>query len=713
MEADLQEQVRFCNKEVQQDLDLLHEQVIQEVYDSVSQELTAVAQRLGGMHGEISTELQGLRSAVGQLQQESSWLRSAREQDLVTHKQQSLEAAQNAASKAAEELTGALKREAAVLRGEAKETVAAFSTDISELRAKLEQQAQETTQQSQGSEGRWAEKTEASQKRMQALVEELRGDAKAESTERARLQSAIEDGRAAAENSFAHLQEGLRGEAMVCEARFREAQAAVAELEARQKAALKEVLANASGKTEQNEIRVKYELETLKESVTKDLEDRINDQEVKLNQLGEKCQQELDFAHCAWARNLTWTADIDLESLKHAGTLDICSPDFTAAGLRPLRLQLRLSRQGSGGGGAIASNGHLESDGKAQKWECGAFLTAPAGRVSFRLSIAGRTQGFAAEFGEAGEWGSQKLVILERVPSKLSVTLEILDVTAPVAGSMPPALTASVQMTDAPQAASRETAALRSTMVKRIEWRIGRVSERLAQAKEAANNIGDEEALEPLCSPPFSAAGFDNLQLQLYPLGYRPRGEETCGFFLVCPKGLYIKCRAFIGDQVRNFEHQYDIREPYGRGSFCRLGDKADADDCVVVGIEFLEVREEKTTQVRGGPFGNIADQLKIVSNPSVGGMDIVRELRELPSVAGGASNALGPDKKVKSRQKPSAGKGIDLMRATAPASVLSQLSASRSLPSLLPQVPTFANSMSSNFPMPMSPEMKTAGKWK
>jgi len=216
-----------------------------------------------------------------------------------------------------------------------------------------------------------------------------------------------------------------------------------------------------------------------------------------------------------------------------------------------------------------------------------------------------------------------------------------------------------------------------------------------------------------LCSPPFSAAGFDNLQLQLYPLGYRPRGEETCGFFLVCPKGLYIKCRAFIGDQVRNFEHQYDIREPYGRGSFCRLGDKADADDCVVVGIEFLEVREEKTTQVRGGPFGNIADQLKIVSNPSIGGMDIVRELRELPSGVGGASNALGPDKKVKSRQKPSAGKGVDLMRATAPASVLSQLSASRSLPSLLPQVPTFANSMSSNFPMPMSPEMKTAGKWK
>ena len=71
-----------------------------------------------------------------------------------------------------------------------------------------------------------------------------------------------------------------------------------------------------------------------------------------------------------------------------------------------------------------------------------------------------------------------------------------------------------------------------------------------------------------------------------------------------------MKCRAFIGDQVRIFEHQYDSREPYGRGSFCRLADRIDSDDCITCGIEFIEVRQELTTQVRGCPVGNMVDQL-------------------------------------------------------------------------------------------------------
>jgi len=230
--------------------------------------------------------------------------------------------------------------------------------------------------------------------------------------------------------------------------------------------------------------------------------------------------------------------------------------------------------------------------------------------------------------------------------------------------------------------------------------------------------MGDEEALEPLCSPPFAAAGFEGLQLQLYPLGYRPRGEESCGFFLVCPKGLYVKCRAYIGDQVRNFEHQYDVREPYGRGSFCRLADKADADDCVVCGIEILEVRQEQTTQVKGGPFGNVADQLKIVTNPSAGGMEAVRELRELPSGGG-----TGLEKKSRGRHRhmsttssnlmSSTFQGTSSMRATMPPSHSHSqtMHESKSLPSLLPAVSggfgAKATATMSSFPM--SPALKQA----
>merc|ERR1711862_596770 len=90
-----------------------------------------------------------------------------------------------------------------------------------------------------------------------------------------------------------------------------------------------------------------------------------------------------------------------------------------------------------------------------------------------------------------------------------------------------------------------------------------------------------------------------------------------------------MKCRAFVGDASRTFEHHYESREPFGLNSFCRLSDKIRDDDSVVCGVEFLEVRQEKPVRVHGGAFGNITDHLKISINPNVNGMDTVRELRE------------------------------------------------------------------------------------
>jgi len=62
--------------------------------------------------------------------------------------------------------------------------------------------------------------------------------------------------------------------------------------------------------------------------------------------------------------------------------------------------------------------------------------------------------------------------------------------------------------------------------------------------------------------------------------------------------------RTFVGDSVRVFDHAFDDATPYGRGSFCRLAEKADTHDCVVCGVELLEVREEVTTRMRPGAFG-------------------------------------------------------------------------------------------------------------
>merc|ERR1719362_278936 len=155
------------------------------------------------------------------------------------------------------------------------------------------------------------------------------------------------------------------------------------------------------------------------------------------------------------------------------------------------------------------------------------------------------------------------------------------------------------------EAAARESSALRSSLVRRVEWRIARVSERLAAARTSLESVGNEEG--PICSPPFAAAGAEGLQLQLYPLGYRSRNDDMCGLFLVCPKGMHVKCRISVGDAFRTFEHEFEAREPYGRGSLCRLSDKADRDDTVVCAVEFLEVRLAQSSQVRIGPFGSTA----------------------------------------------------------------------------------------------------------
>lgn len=691
--AEMQEQVRHCNQEIQKDLDCLHKQVLAEVHSAVTQELVAVAQGLAQLRAELLAEVEALRGTSAELRQQAQQdqrMRSVREQDVKDTAEK--------LAKVCADLRKDLQSEIAALRQLSASLDERLQQEMAEGFAEVWSRVQEEpglrqTQDEQLAK-RLEERTAAIEHHMEILVQELRRETEAEASERSQLQVSVQENLGGVEKSLAQLEEALRGGALVSEARFRESQAAMAALEQRQQAAIRETFAGVVGKSEEVGLRAKYELETFREGLAAEFRERLHTTEKKMKQLGEDCREEFAFAHSSWARTIEWTAEVDIEKLEHDGKCDVGSPFFTAAGLRPLRLQLRLSRQ--------------QEPGKPLRWACGAFLRAPHGKVSFRLTIAGRMQAFAADFAEASEWGSQKLVLLERVPQRVAVSLEILDVVALIPGTVgggQPALVASVQMTDAAQAAAKEAALIRSTMVRRVEWRVSRITERLAAAREAGSSMGDDEALEPLLSPPFAAAGFEGLQLQLYPLGYRPRGDEACGFFLTCPKGMYVKCKAFVGDNVRNFEHQYDTREPYGRGSFCRLIDKVDADDCVVCGVEFLEVRQEQTTQVRGGPFGNTADQLKLVNNPSVGGMEVIRELKELPGPSGEKKPAKGYRKASTGRENALVGSGYNqgiaaAMRATAPLLASTSMSESKSLPSLLPTVSSFGMGAGSTGPV-------------
>merc|ERR1719161_741165 len=132
-------------------------------------------------------------------------------------------------------------------------------------------------------------------------------------------------------------------------------------------------------------------------------------------------------------------------------------------------------------------------------------------------------------------------------------------------------------------------------MVRRVEWQIAEINERILRSAE---EDPDEDPL--IMSPQFSAAGIENMQIYLYPKGYRTKHEGVCGLFLLCPQGVYVKCRAYVGDVEKVFEHHFEETPPvpYGRGSFCQIARQVDQQsDTLTVGIELLEIQQETHTK--------------------------------------------------------------------------------------------------------------------
>jgi len=389
---------------------------------------------------------------------------------------------------------------------------------------------------------------------------------------------------------------------------------------------------------------VNASIDTLQEHVddcTEELGSRLDDHGSDILQIS----NEVNYAHACWARRIEWTAEVDAEQLDRDGKVEVTSKLFTAGGLRGLQLCLK-----------IASSG--------KHYVCGGYLRAPEGKVAFRLRIGKTVQNFTGIFNDAPEWGSQRIAVLDKVGPTVMMRLDILDVSTPVlkgpelvsvgrAPALPSGITGGMQIADAKRAATQEVEVMQSRMVRKIEWKIARISERIKSAAESFEEFGDDEELEPICSPPLAAAGLEGLQLQLYPLGSIARDDMQiwsptsrrvpggsgkrlcCGLFLICPGGTYVKCRAFVGDASRTFDHHYATREPFGINNFCRLSDKIRDDDFVTCGIEFLEVRHERPVKVHGGAFGNVADHLKVTFSPNLAGMETVRELREVKSGPG------------------------------------------------------------------------------
>eukprot|EP00929_Paragymnodinium_shiwhaense_P101502 TRINITY_DN64647_c0_g1_i1.p1 TRINITY_DN64647_c0_g1~~TRINITY_DN64647_c0_g1_i1.p1 ORF type:complete len:923 (-),score=208.45 TRINITY_DN64647_c0_g1_i1:245-2944(-) len=653
------------------------------------------SQRVEEEMSSLKEELQSLKLRLDRLPHEQS-AKAAQE---IAQVLASVQASAREASKAEAGKALAAAREAAQeqMQEALKEAARLAASETNTLEAKLQVELEAVRKRLEG-----CANIDVLEEKLNSAAEELNGELQVECSERLRLASslhaldaesktlqeelhslrqstsgmgsALEDiGQALAaavqetrrvtsqtDEALSRSRESLEQLGQISEARFQDTQGALRDLERRLGCSLEDALKDVSGSVSQRIAVLAGDMSHLNEGLAKQASTvdtmaskvaglDVNHLQTAVQRISQECQEGLNEVRASFARVVDWTASINGDDLRRNGRLDAASPLFTAACLTGLQLKLMVVESSKG-------------------YNIGVFLRAPDCKMSFRLCVAGKSHSFEGSvFGSDGsgaqEWGHPRIAVLREasLPEEMLVRVDIIDVVAAVstgiasskdsAGSAAPSpsiLSGQLRLADVEKAAAREAAAIKAGLVKKVEWRITRIADRIAAAKRAAaKDAFDDEALEPLISPPFAAAGLEGLQMQLWPLGYRPkegRGDDMCGFFLTCPRGVSVKCKAFVGDAFRTFEHHYDAREPYGRGSFCRLAEKAGNDDTVVCAIEFLEVQQEATGQIRAGPFGAVADRLKVVMSPGGGGMDAVRELVE---VKGGPHHAAPAGKQV------------------------------------------------------------------
>lgn len=99
---------------------------------------------------------------------------------------------------------------------------------------------------------------------------------------------------------------------------------------------------------------------------------------------------------------------------------------------------------------------------------------------------------------------------------------------------------------------------LRSRMVGRVEWNLEQVI--LLQRCFPKGNC--------LCSPVFSAGGFEDLQLVFYPSGDDSARECYCSFFLHCPQESALQCWLSVGKTRREAPRLREKLGRFGRSNF-------------------------------------------------------------------------------------------------------------------------------------------------
>eukprot|EP00933_Yihiella_yeosuensis_P028893 TRINITY_DN22666_c3_g1_i1.p1 TRINITY_DN22666_c3_g1~~TRINITY_DN22666_c3_g1_i1.p1 ORF type:complete len:820 (-),score=174.53 TRINITY_DN22666_c3_g1_i1:93-2552(-) len=365
------------------------------------------------------------------------------------------------------------------------------------------------------------------------------------------------------------------------------------------------------------------------------------------------------------------------------------SEKFDAAGTRDLQFELRLYPPAASSLGtsspASPSASWLSSGG--QDCECGLFLWSPGGlQMNLRLFAGEKSITVDREKSSSrGPKGVKKMGLLKDHinpdDDTLRVGVEILEAIREMHEKAvdiydnpdrSPELEAEEECPEEPfqggklmcyrninhrilPQVRREVEKLQAKMIRRVEWLV----------KEADSLTDVFPHRTPICSPVFSAAGVEGMQLIIYPSGYTDSMEGFLSAFLYCPAGVKLKCHLSAGNQKREISNHFKEAAAYGRTNFCRLDSAVNTDtNTLLIAFEIEDIVQEVTKEMALDPREKYKKQpaptLETAGPPKISGSAVklirfadrgtLTEVNQLPALW--TAEALGEMVKIPEKYK-------------------------------------------------------------
>jgi len=281
------------------------------------------------------------------------------------------------------------------------------------------------------------------------------------------------------------------------------------------------------------------------------------------------------------------------------------SPKFDAAGAHGLQLELQVYRP---------SDPPVQDEAEG---DCALYLWACKGTsLVYKLAIGSKSATLEKVFNGRVPFGTKRLCFLRnqinREEDSLRVSLEVLECVREIVHIIePPPPPATLEDAKAEQEeiegkgscplegsinlrrhwnnrlldqVKTQVQVMQSRMIRRIEWRLEHAS-----MLQRCFQSGD-----PMCSPTFSAAGIETLQLMFYPQGYTGATDGYCSIYLYAPAGVTLKTTLHAGTQKRDCSNFFETSGAFGRTNFCRFESCVDEeDDTVLIAMDVHEAHQD------------------------------------------------------------------------------------------------------------------------